>query len=64
MSKKDYQNMTDGEKNELIAYTAAIQKLCLDSIEKLMKSHLLLLVTSCINLTFLAFILIVIISRI
>lgn len=64
MSKKDYQNMTEGEKNELIAYTAAIQKLCLDSIEKLMKSHLLLLVTSCINLTFLAFILIVIISRI
>lgn len=63
-SKKDYQNMTEGEKNELIAYTAAIQKLCLDSIEKLMKSHSLLLVMSWINLTFLAFILIVIISRI
>lgn len=63
-SKKDYQNMTDGEKNELIAYTAAIQKLCLDSIEKLMKSHSLLLVMSWINFTFLVFILIVIISRI
>lgn len=64
MSEKKYQNMTESEKNELIAYTAAIQKLCLDSIEKLMKSHSLLLVTSGINLTFLAFILIVIISRI
>lgn len=56
--------MTEGEKNELIAYTVAIQKLCLDSIEKLMKSHSLLLVMSWINFTFLAFILIVIISRI
>ena len=64
MSEKKYQNMTESEKNELIAYTAAIQKLCLDSIEKLMKSHSLLLVMSGINLTFLGFILIVIISRI
>lgn len=64
MSEKKYQNMTENEKNELIAYTAAIQKLCLDSIEKLMESHSLLLVMSGINLTFLGFILIVIISRI
>lgn len=64
MSEKKYQNMTESEKNELIAYTAAMQKLCLDSIEKLMKSLSLLLVISGINLTFLGFILIVIISRI
>lgn len=64
MSEKKYQNMTESEKNELIAYTVAMQKLCLDSIEKLMKSHSLLLVMSGINLTFLGFILIVIISHI
>ena len=64
MSEKKYQNMTESEKNELIAYTVAIQKLCLDSIEKLMKSLSLLLVMSGINLTFLGFILIVIIFRI
>ena len=64
MSEKKYQNMTESEKNELIVYTAAVQKLCLDSIEKLMKSLSLLLVMSGINLTFLGFILIVIISRI
>lgn len=64
MSEKKYQNMTESEKNELIAYTVAMQKLCLDSIEKLMKSLSLLLVMSGINLTFLGFILIVIISRI
>lgn len=64
MSEKKYQNMTESEKNELIAYTAAMQKLCLDSIEKLMESLSLLLVMSGINLTFLGFILIVIISRI
>lgn len=64
MSEKKYQNMTESEKNELIAYTVAMQKLCFDSIEKLMKSLSLLLVISGINLTFLGFILIVIISRI
>ena len=64
MSEKKYQNMTESEKNELIAYTVAMQKLCLDSIEKLMESLSLLLVMSRINLTFLGFILIVIISRI
>ena len=64
MSEKKYQNMTESEKNELIAYTVAMQKLCLDSIEKLMKSLSFLLVMSGINLTFLGFILIVIISRI
>lgn len=64
MSEKKYQNMTESEKNELIAYTVAMQKLCLDSIEKLMKSLPLLLAMSGINLTFLGFILIVIISRI
>lgn len=64
MSEKKYQNMTESEKNELIAYTVAMQKLCLDSIEKLMESLSLLLVMSGINLTFLGFILIVIISRI
>ena len=64
MSKKKYQNMTESEKNELIAYTVAMQKLCLDSIDKLMKIISLLLVMSGINLTFLGFILIVIISLI
>lgn len=63
MSEKECENMTEGEKNEIIAYTAAMQKLCLDSVEKLMKINSLLLVMSGINLTFLPLILLIILFQ-
>ena len=63
MNEKKYQNMTESEKNELIAYTVAMQKLCLDSIEKLMKSHSFLLAVSGIKLIFLSLIFLILMFR-